>query len=74
MAKYYPIEMVVDYDNCNQMIPKVIIWNGVRQYPIERIIHICQPEDLITRYTMKVAGRQRCFYFNGLEWRISNPI
>lgn len=74
MAKYYPVEMIVICDECNQILPKTIVWNGNKQYPIERIIHICQPEDLITRYTVKVAGRQRCLYHNGTEWRISNPI
>lgn len=74
MAKYYLVEMVVSYDECNQMIPQIIVWNGNYRYQVERIIHICQTEDLITRYTVKVAGRQRCLYHNGVEWRISNPI
>lgn len=74
MAKYFPVDMVVSYDECNQMIPTDIIWNGNCRFPIERIIHVCQPEDLITRYTVRVAGKQRCLYHNGEEWRISKPI
>ena len=74
MAKYFPVDILFDYDECNQMIPKIIVWSGQYQYPIERILHVCQPEDLITRYTVRVAGKQRCLYHNGEEWRISKPI
>ena len=74
MAKYYPVEVITKTDECGQVMPDVIIWNGNRTFLIERIIHVCQPEDLIIRYTVKVVGKQRHLYCNGAEWRISNPV
>ena len=55
MAKYYPVEVITKTDECGQVMPDVIVWNGNRTFLIERIIHVCQPEDLIIRYTVKVV-------------------
>ena len=74
MAKYIPVAVKAVPDGCGQIVPMQIIWNGSACFPIERILHICQPEDLITRYTIKVAGRQRYLFWNGADWRISSPF
>lgn len=74
LANYYAVEVVTRTDECGQILPEVILWDGDCSFPVERILHVCQPEDMIIRYTVKVAGKQRHLYFNGSEWRISNPV
>lgn len=74
MKKYHPVDIDAHIDEFGQEIPDMIIWNDCEFYPVERIIHVCQPEDHIVRYTIRVDGRQRCLYFNGSQWRISNPL
>lgn len=74
MGKYYPVEVVTRTDECGQVIPDYLIWNRKTKYLIERILHVCQPEDQVVRYTIKVDGKQRNLYSNGIEWRISNPV
>lgn len=74
MAKYFPVQVITKEDECGQIMPDIVIWDGSKSFLIERIIHVCQPEDLIIRYTIKIAGKQRCLYSNGIDWKISNPV
>lgn len=74
MTKYIPVRVNARADEFGQPLPMQIIWNGAVCFPIERILHICQSEDLITRYTIIVAGKQRYLYWNGADWRISSPF
>ena len=59
MTKYIPVRVNARADEFGQPLPMQIIWNGAVCFPIERILHICLPEDLITRYTIKVAGKHK---------------
>jgi len=72
--KYTSVSVETVIDECGQTMPSKIIWNGKTKYSIERIVHICQPEDLIIRYTILVHGRMRHLFFDGKEWRIASPM
>ena len=74
LAKYIPVAVASKKDDLGQMLPQSIIWDKTSVFPIERILHICHPEDLVTRYTVKGAGRQRYLFWNGADWRISSPF
>lgn len=54
-------------------MPSAIVWKDQKKYLIQRIIHICQPEDLIFRYTILVGGEMRHLFYDGKEWRIYKP-
>lgn len=74
MAMYIPVNVIPKKDELGQILPQSIIWNNSTVYPIERILHVCNPEDMVTRFTIKVAGRQRYLYWNGTDWRLSSPF
>jgi len=67
---YTPVEVVTKKDETGQEMPGTIVKNG-KEYPIKRIIHICQPEDMVVRYTVLIGRVQRSLFFNGSEWRVS---
>ena len=71
---YTPVNVETKIDEFNQIMPMAIIWNTKKKYSIERIIHICQPEDLMIRYTILISGKQRQLFYDGKEWRISKPL
>ena len=73
MNGYTPVQVVTRPDEFNNIIPIEILWSDDRRYPIQRILHVCQPEDMILRYTVLIKGRQRQLFFNGSEWRVSAP-
>ena len=68
---YTPVTVETSLDDCGQNMPAAIIWKGKKKYPIERIVHICHPEDLVVRYTILVGGEMRNLFCDGSEWRIS---
>lgn len=71
MKGYIPVEVITEIDEFGNETPKEILWNNERRYHIQRVIHVCQPEDKVIRYTILIADTQRQLFFNGSEWRIS---
>ncbi len=67
---YTPVEVVMEKDEFGQDMPGIIRKNG-KEYHIKRILHICQPEDKVVRYTVQIGRTQRNLFFNGTEWRAS---
>lgn len=67
---FTPVEVVMKKDESGQELPGVIVKDG-KEYPIKRIIHICQPEDMVIRYTVQIGRTQRSLFYNGSEWRAS---
>ena len=55
-------------------LPTAIVWTDGTTYPIERVICVTHPEDLVTTFTILIGNRQRKLYSNGCEWRISRPL
>ena len=71
--RYTPVTVETTLDECGQDMPSAIVWKDQKKYLIQRIVHICQPEDLIFRYTILVGGEMRHLFYDGKEWRISKP-
>jgi len=67
---YTPVEVVMEKDEFGQDMPGIIRKDG-KEYHIKRILHICQPEDMVVRYTVQIGRTQRSLFFNGTEWRAS---
>ena len=74
MSCYTPVEVITEPDECGQLLPKQIIYTNNKTYPIKRILHICQPEDMVVRYTVLVGKEQRHLFFNGKNWRVSATV
>ena len=71
MSCYTPVEVITAPDENGQLLPKQIICSNNRTYSIKRILHICQPEDMVVRYTVLVGKEQRHLFFNGKNWCVS---
>lgn len=74
MDCYTSVKVITEPDESGQLLPKQIICSNNRTYLIKRILHICQPEDMVVRYTVLVGKEQRHLFFNGKEWRVSAAI
>lgn len=72
MKKYIPVKVITESDSFGNETPKLILWSDNKQYNIQRIIQVCQPEDKVIRYTILIGDKQRQLFFNGKEWRISS--
>lgn len=55
MKCYTSVEVITEPDECGQLLPKQIIYTNNKTYPIKRILHICQPEDMVVRYTVLIG-------------------
>lgn len=74
MSSSVKVDVNVEPEPDGTPVPKAIVWTDGTSYPIERVIHVTHPEDLITTFTILIGNRQRKLYFNGCEWRISRPL
>ena len=74
MPSSVKVDVNVDSEPDGTPVPKAIVWTDGTSYPIERVIHVTHPEDLITTFTILIGNRQRKLYYNGCEWRISRPL
>ena len=73
MNSYTPVEVVVQTDECGQTVPRKIVYSD-KVFPIKRILHICQPEDMVVRYTVLIEKEQRHLFYNGQSWRIYGAV
>ena len=74
MSGYTPVEVITAPDESGQLLSKQIICSNNRTYSIKRILHICQPEDLVVRYMVLVGKEQRQLFFNGKNWCVSATV
>lgn len=74
MKCYTSVEVITEPDECGQLLPKQIIYTNNKTYPIKRILHICQPEDMVVRYTVLIGKEQRHLFCNGEKWRVSGAV
>ena len=70
MANYISVEVITRTDDLGQNLPYQIVWSDRKKYTIKRIIHVCQPEDMMIRYTILIANKQRQLFFNGKDWKL----
>lgn len=74
MSSSIKVDVKVDEEPGGTPVPAAIVWTDGTEYPIQRVICVTHPEDLITAFTILIGNRQRKLYFNGCEWRISRPL
>lgn len=56
MAKYVQVNVLSSPDENGDSVPTHIVWSDSRKFPIDRIIHVCQPEDMVVRYTIRIRN------------------
>jgi len=71
MTGYIKVEVRTETDDSGNISPIGIIWEG-KLYNIVRVIHVSQPDDRVTAYTILIGNRHRKLLFNGSEWRVSS--
>ena len=74
MSSSIRISVVTDREPDGTPVPTAVVWTDGTSYPIQRVICVTHPEDLVTAFTILIGNRQRKLYFNGCEWRISRPL
>ncbi|MBE6759132.1 MAG: hypothetical protein E7554_03475 [Ruminococcaceae bacterium] len=61
------------FDTLGQIMPRAIIWEDGRKFPIDRILHIDRRASLRSggaglRYHVVIAGHQRYLYLEETKW------
>ena len=54
-------------------VPLLICWKDGRQFPIERVLHVCMEEDEEgerIQYAVTVCGKQKYLYRCGQRWYV----
>lgn len=72
MKGYTEVDVITESDGCGQALPAKIVCVNKGIFPIKRILHICQPEDMVVRYTVLIGKEQRHLFHNGDKWCISD--
>jgi len=68
------VDVKIDRESDGTPVPTAIVWKDGTTYPIERVLCVTHPADLVTTFTILIGNRQRKLHSNGCEWRISAPL
>lgn len=73
MTEYISVKVQTETDDNGLVKPNTVVYENVH-YPITRILHISQPDDSVTAYTILIGNKHRKLMFNGADWRISSAL
>ena len=64
--QYVPVR--VGFSDEGAMLPLAIVWTDGREYPIDRVKHLCSAPALKAggqgdRYTVEIGNHERCLFF-----------